>query len=370
MAATNVAPASRRLSRGRLALERGGRDAHPTAAEAAALLCRVPFCSQAVFSRSFSPSPLPLPTTSAAPWCVSPRSICPRCQFGKTCGDGPRTRNHRPRNQSRVGACRSQSDRRAYGYRLGTDKGVIRARRPTETKFCSAKQLTPKTRHLEDMGATGQRRTRCAFTVGREYFPTSPLAAEAMYRSADIRWQLEKADVSTRPSSKERESYLREGMEEKYMKEVIKKFPGTKWADLAAFQLIDNKLCGDWQGSSKCPVKESEIYEKYANEHPQSPARSRGSVRRSVALVRTDGDLQDRRRTEEIRRGQRPRHRSRTEGSITILPSQLGDPRPAPALPHRSGSTHLRKCQSMRCIGRFHSWGKGYSFSCSWGWGC
>ena len=65
---------------------------------------------------------------------------------------------------------------------------------------------------------------------------------------------------------------MRVGMEEKFMKEVIKKFPGTKWADLAAFHLIENRLCGDWQGSSKCPVKESEIYEKYATEHPQSPA--------------------------------------------------------------------------------------------------
>ena len=93
-----------------------------------------------------------------------------------------------------------------------------------------------------------------------------------MYRSADIRWQIEKADVSSRPSAKARESFLREGMEEKYMKEVMKKFPGTKWADLATFHLIDNKLCGDWQGISKCPAKEAEIYEKYANEHPQSPA--------------------------------------------------------------------------------------------------
>jgi len=52
---------------------------------------------------------------------------------------------------------------------------------------------------------------------------------------------------------------------------VIKKFPHTKWADLAAFDLIDNKLCGEWQGSSKCPEKEAEVYEKYASEHPQSP---------------------------------------------------------------------------------------------------
>jgi len=52
----------------------------------------------------------------------------------------------------------------------------------------------------------------------------------------------------------------------------VKKFPGTKWADLAAFHLIENKLCGDWQGSSKCPEKEADIYEKYAKDRPQSPA--------------------------------------------------------------------------------------------------
>src|SRR3984957_18360108 len=105
-----------------------------------------------------------------------------------------------------------------------------------------------------------------------EYFPRSPLAGEAMYRSADIRWQIEKADVMSRPSAKEKEAYLREGINEEFMKEVIKKFPATKWADLAVFHLIDNKLCGDWQASSKCPEKEAEMYEKYAGEHPQSPA--------------------------------------------------------------------------------------------------
>src|SRR5437660_12591364 len=61
-------------------------------------------------------------------------------------------------------------------------------------------------------------------------------------------------------------------MDEKYMKEVMMKFTGTKWAELAASHLIDNKLCGDWQGSSKCPEKEAGTYAKYAAEHPQSPA--------------------------------------------------------------------------------------------------
>src|SRR5215467_9559020 len=105
-----------------------------------------------------------------------------------------------------------------------------------------------------------------------ELFPQSPLAGEAMYRSADIRWQIEKTDVMSLPSAREQESYLRKGMNEDYFKKVIKKFPGTKWAYLASFQLIDNKLCGDWQGQSKCPQKEAEIYEKYAAEYPQSPA--------------------------------------------------------------------------------------------------
>ena len=105
-----------------------------------------------------------------------------------------------------------------------------------------------------------------------EIFPQSPLAGEGLYRSADIRWQIEKVDVMSLPSAKEQEPYLRRGMNEDYFKKVMKKFPGTKWAYLAAYHLIDNKLCGDWQGQSKCPQKEAEIYENYAKDYPQSPA--------------------------------------------------------------------------------------------------
>jgi outer membrane protein assembly factor BamD (BamD/ComL family) len=105
-----------------------------------------------------------------------------------------------------------------------------------------------------------------------DLMPTSPLAAEALYRAADIRWQIERADVMTRPSARERESYMRGQMKEEWMKLVIKKFPGTKWADLAAFRLLENKLCGDWEGVAKCPDKEADLYENYAREHPQSTA--------------------------------------------------------------------------------------------------
>ena len=104
-----------------------------------------------------------------------------------------------------------------------------------------------------------------------DLYPTSPLAAEGLYRAADIRWQIERSDIMTRPSARERQAYMRGQMEEEWMKLVIKKFPGTKWADLAAFHLLENKLCGDWQGASKCPEKESDLYEKYVKEHEQSP---------------------------------------------------------------------------------------------------
>ena len=55
-----------------------------------------------------------------------------------------------------------------------------------------------------------------------ELFPQSPLAAEGMYRSADIRWQIEKTDVMSLPSAKEQDAYLRRGMNEDYFKKVMK----------------------------------------------------------------------------------------------------------------------------------------------------
>lgn len=130
----------------------------------------------------------------------------------------------------------------------------------------------------EDQASRRRGRRDAAQDAMRLYYrvydlmPTSPLAAEALYRAADIRWQIERSDVMTRPSARERESYMRGQMNEEWMKLVNKKYPGTKWAELASYRMLENKLCGDWEGLSKCPDKEADIYEKYANERPQSPA--------------------------------------------------------------------------------------------------
>ena len=104
-----------------------------------------------------------------------------------------------------------------------------------------------------------------------EMFPNSPLVPDAAWRAADILWQLQKADASTRPSAKEKDPYMRDQMDEDELKKVVKFYPHTRPGDLAAFELIDNKLCGDWQGLPKCPEKESEYYEKYAAEYPDGP---------------------------------------------------------------------------------------------------
>lgn len=104
-----------------------------------------------------------------------------------------------------------------------------------------------------------------------EMYPNSPLAPEAAWRSADIKWQIDKQDSASLSSAKEKDPYMRQQMDEDELRKVIKNYPRTRWADLAAFDLIDNKLCGDWQGDVKCPEKESDIYEKYAQEHPDGP---------------------------------------------------------------------------------------------------
>ena len=104
-----------------------------------------------------------------------------------------------------------------------------------------------------------------------EYFPQSPMAAEAAWRSADVRWQMERQDVRSLPSAKEQEAYLRPQIFEGEMKKVIKNYPGTKYAAMAAYEMLDNKLCGDWQGLPKCPEMEAGLYEKYARQFPDGP---------------------------------------------------------------------------------------------------
>ncbi len=103
-----------------------------------------------------------------------------------------------------------------------------------------------------------------------EYFPASALAPESAWRSADIRWQEEKFDAKSLPSANETDANLRPPMYTKGLQRIVKTGSG-KYPALAAFDLLDAKLCGDWQGLPKCPEMESNLYQKYADQFPDGP---------------------------------------------------------------------------------------------------
>lgn len=151
-------------------------------------------------------------------------------------------------------------------------KGIISAATPNADNilFGAAAGQEAKASDVHGSRAAAQA-ARLLYARNVQLFPNGPHAGESAWRAADIRWQLEKADVYSRPSAHEKEAWLRQQIDESEMKKIIKRYPGTKFADLAAYNMIDNKVCGDWQGSTKCPEKEAEIYQKYADEHPNSP---------------------------------------------------------------------------------------------------
>jgi outer membrane protein assembly factor BamD (BamD/ComL family) len=178
---------------------------------------------------------------------------------------GQRTQNPITEEDSDIADTRDVS-----GWIVG--KGVVTSSTPNGDKIlygAAADAESEASRRGGRKGAAGD--AFFLYLRTQEYFPNSPLAGEALYRAADIKWQLDRMDVMSRPSAHTRQAYLREGMNEDLMRKVMKKYPHTKWADRAAFHLIENKLCGDWQGASSCPKKEAETYEKYAREHPDSP---------------------------------------------------------------------------------------------------
>jgi hypothetical protein len=170
------------------------------------------------------------------------------------------------------------------------DKGVVRANTAEGDRILYGEAASSEAEASRRGGRRGAAQDAMRlYARAAEYFPQSPLAGEALYRAADIRWQIDRADFMSRPSARRENPRDRlYGIDDQAMKQVIKKFPHTKWADLAAYHLLDNKICGDWQGLPECPEREAELYEKYADEHPQSPTAAEAlynAAYRRAALV-------------------------------------------------------------------------------------
>ena len=194
-------------------------------------------------------------------------------------------------------------DREVSGWIL--DKGLVRKTTPNGDQILFGEAADSEAEASRRGGRKGADKDALRlYARVAEYFPNSPLAGEAAYRSADIAWQLDLEDMRSRPSAKEKDPFMRHQMDEDQMRKVEKKYPHTKWADLAAFDLIDNKLCGDWQGDPKCPEKESGIYEKYAVEHPQSPKAAEAlydAAWRQSALIEIYRQRDDQKKADESR---------------------------------------------------------------------
>ncbi|MBV9435640.1 MAG: SH3 domain-containing protein [Acidobacteria bacterium] len=185
------------------------------------------------------------------------------------------------------------------------DKGLVRKNTPNGDQIVFGEAADSEAEASRRGGRKGADKDalRLYYRVA-EYFPNSPVAGEAAYRSADIGWQLDLQDMRSRPSAKEKDPYMRHQMDEEQMRHVESKYKGTKWADLAAFDLIDNKLCGDWQGDTKCPEKETSIYEKYASEHPQSPKAAEAlydAAWRQSALIEMYREAENQKKSDESR---------------------------------------------------------------------
>ncbi len=111
-----------------------------------------------------------------------------------------------------------------------------------------------------------------------EMFPNSPLVPEAAWRAADILWQIQKADASSRPSAKEQTPYMREQMDEDGLKQSHQVLSAHAEADLAAYELIDNKLCGDWQGQRKVSGERIRDLREVCRRASRRPAHRAGSL--------------------------------------------------------------------------------------------
>jgi hypothetical protein len=176
-------------------------------------------------------------------------------------------------------------------------KGVVEETNPNGDQILMGAAANQEAEAANPRGAANAAQSaRLLYRRLVEMFPNSSLAPDAMWRAADIQWQIERTDSQSLPSAHEKDPDYRQAMDEDELRKVIKYYPKTKWAALAAFNLIDNKLCGDWQGSEQCPAKESELYVKYADEYPDGPRTARAlyeAVYRLAVLTNmyaADGD--------------------------------------------------------------------------------
>ena len=110
-------------------------------------------------------------------------------------------------------------------------KGVVIEGAPNGDQILMGEAANQESLASDPRGpANAARSARLLYRRIVEMFPNSPLAPEAAWRAADDLWQIQKADAASRPSSKERDPYMRDQMDEDELKKILKLYPNTRQA--------------------------------------------------------------------------------------------------------------------------------------------
>ncbi len=169
------------------------------------------------------------------------------------------------------------------------NKGVIQPSTPDGDRILFGEAVDSEDQASERHGRRGaaQDAMRLYYRV-YDIFPNSPLAGEALYRSADIRWQIDKEDVMSRSSAKEKEAFMRVGMDEELMRKVMKKFPGTKWAEPGGVSSDRKQAVRRLAGRCQMSRQRSGDVREVCGRAPAVAGYGGGALRRGLAAFGAD----------------------------------------------------------------------------------
>lgn len=163
---------------------------------------------------------------------------------------------------------------------------------------------------LESLAENQSGENQAALDAARLYlalysdFPANPRAAEALYRGADIHWQLKLSEEPVRRTPSER--FFPDDSE---LRRVVSKFPDTPFAARAAYSLlIEHFTCGNWNEKPQCVEKEAHTYQDYVKKYPRGPMSAEAAFdalyREAIAwtLYNSPGTLHDQGKAADFRR--------------------------------------------------------------------
>lgn len=148
------------------------------------------------------------------------------------------------------------------------DQGLVRPGQPdgAEILFGAASQLEQRAESASGQRQAAEDGARLYYSV-YDNFPSSSLAGEALFRAAEIRWQLGLSDMPVVADPSQRRF-----PDDSLLRRVRSKFPGTPWAARADFLLLQTKLtCGIWDDKPNCIGKEIDHFRDYLKTYPAGP---------------------------------------------------------------------------------------------------